>query len=322
MIKAPRCPSNWYIAMPSSKLARGGITEWSVAGRSLIIYRGNKDGRVRAFAGHCAHLGSHLKYAAVVGDGFRCAMHHRLFDGDGKCVHRRDGTLIHQQRSYPVREKFGAIFVYLGEGEPPELPEPELASHESPVTRVTHFYDTELGWPGLVANAVDLEHLGAVHKRAAKTLPLLERPAPHMARLSYESQVIGIGLIDRATRWISGNRIELTMTTLGGTMVMVETKMKNRHAFLILSLVPQPGRTVIHAITGAGSGFPGGALKVRISNLLYRLFLKRDIVILDQMRMHRPIPEANEEDRILNQYFDYLEELSPACPEFERNAAT
>ena len=60
--------------------------------------------------------------------GLRCAFHGWLFDVDGKCLETPaepdDSNLCAniRQKSYPVVEKSGILFAYLGPGEPPAFP--------------------------------------------------------------------------------------------------------------------------------------------------------------------------------------------------------
>jgi nitrite reductase/ring-hydroxylating ferredoxin subunit len=92
-------------------------------GEDLILFR---DGAGRAGLVHarCAHRGTTLYYGKVETRGIRCCYHGWLFDVQGRCLEQpcevdmgakyRDKV---RQPWYPVEERYGLIFAYLG---PPE----------------------------------------------------------------------------------------------------------------------------------------------------------------------------------------------------------
>jgi len=90
-----------------------------VLGEDLILFR---DGRGRAGLVHprCAHRGASLYYGKVEDEGIRCCYHGWLWDAEGHCLEqpcepgggpRRDKF---RQPWYPVEERYGLVFAYLG----------------------------------------------------------------------------------------------------------------------------------------------------------------------------------------------------------------
>jgi hypothetical protein len=77
---------------------------------------------------HCPHRGADLAYGRVEPDGLRCSFHGWKFDGRGKCVEtpaEPEGSRLCEHIktvSYPVVEKSGILFAYLGEGAAPAFP--------------------------------------------------------------------------------------------------------------------------------------------------------------------------------------------------------
>jgi len=69
-----------------------------------------------------------LAYGRLEDGGLRCAFHGWLFDADGKCLQtpaEPDGSKLCQnirQKAYPVAERNGILFAYMGPGKPPEFP--------------------------------------------------------------------------------------------------------------------------------------------------------------------------------------------------------
>lgn len=90
-----------------------------VLGEDLILFR---DGQGRAGLVHpaCAHRGASLYYGRVEEQGIRCCYHGWLFDVQGRCLDQpcepEGGKLRHNVRQpwYPVEERYGLVFAYLG----------------------------------------------------------------------------------------------------------------------------------------------------------------------------------------------------------------
>ena len=76
----------------------------------------------------CPHRGTDLAYGRLEDGGLRCAFHGWLFDVNGQCLEtpaEPDGSNLCaniRQKAYPVVEKSGILFAYMGPGEPPAFP--------------------------------------------------------------------------------------------------------------------------------------------------------------------------------------------------------
>jgi phenylpropionate dioxygenase-like ring-hydroxylating dioxygenase large terminal subunit len=97
-------------------------------GQHYVLFR-DESGRLCLLDRDCPHRGADLAYGRLEDGGLRCAFHGWLFDATGQCretpaepVGSKLCTRI-RQGAYPVVEKSGVIFAYLGEGEPPAFPE-------------------------------------------------------------------------------------------------------------------------------------------------------------------------------------------------------
>jgi phthalate 4,5-dioxygenase oxygenase subunit len=97
-----------------------------VFGESLVLYRTARG--YGLMQRHCPHRGADLAYGRLEPDGLRCAFHGWKFDAAGRCVEtpaEPDGSRMCEQIrtvAYPVAEKSGVLFAYLGEGAPPAFP--------------------------------------------------------------------------------------------------------------------------------------------------------------------------------------------------------
>lgn len=92
-------------------------------GEELVLFR-DRAGRAGLMYPRCAHRGASLFYGKTEERGIRCCYHGWLFDVEGRCLEQpcsgqsagAHGSPV-RQPAYPVRERYGLIFAYMG---PPE----------------------------------------------------------------------------------------------------------------------------------------------------------------------------------------------------------
>src|SRR5947199_7929762 len=93
-------------------------------GENLVVFR-DEQGRYGLIERACPHRGTDLAFGRLEGGGLRCAFHGWLFDVTGRCLEtpaEPDGSRLAaniRQKAYPVVEKSGILFAYLGSDEPP-----------------------------------------------------------------------------------------------------------------------------------------------------------------------------------------------------------
>jgi phthalate 4,5-dioxygenase len=96
-------------------------------GEDLVIFR-DQDGRYGLLQRACPHRGTDLAFGRLEDGGLRCAFHGWLFDVHGQCLEtpaEPEGSVLcrnMRQTAYPVVERSGILFAYLGPGEPPCFP--------------------------------------------------------------------------------------------------------------------------------------------------------------------------------------------------------
>jgi phenylpropionate dioxygenase-like ring-hydroxylating dioxygenase large terminal subunit len=96
-------------------------------GESLVLFR-DEHGRYGLLERACPHRGTDLAFGRLEHGGLRCAFHGWLFDVTGQCLEtpaEPEGSKMCaniRQTAYPVVEKSGILFAYLGPGEPPAFP--------------------------------------------------------------------------------------------------------------------------------------------------------------------------------------------------------
>lgn len=108
-----------------------GLSSWAtdlprevrVLGEDLILFR-DKSGKAGLLYPRCAHRGTSLLYGRVEENGIRCCYHGWVFNTEGHCTEQpcepNNGAAFRgkvRQPWYPVEERYGLIFAYMG---PPE----------------------------------------------------------------------------------------------------------------------------------------------------------------------------------------------------------
>jgi len=95
-------------------------------GENLVLYKTSN--QYSLMQRHCPHRGADLAYGRLEADGLRCSFHGWKFDAAGKCMETpaepQGSRLCDHIRtvSYPVVEKSGVLFAYMGEGQAPGFP--------------------------------------------------------------------------------------------------------------------------------------------------------------------------------------------------------
>ena len=96
--------------------------EVRILGEDLIVFR-DGEGRPGLLYPRCMHRGTSLIWGHVEPDGIRCCYHGWKFDVEGQCIEQPcepNPHLCrpeHRQPWYPVRERYGLVWAYMG---PPE----------------------------------------------------------------------------------------------------------------------------------------------------------------------------------------------------------
>ena len=90
-----------------------------ILGEDLILFRDGA-GRPGLLYPHCIHRGTSLFWGHVEPDGIRCCYHGWKFDVEGNCLeqpcepNRGVNRAAHRQPWYPVQERYGLVWAYMG----------------------------------------------------------------------------------------------------------------------------------------------------------------------------------------------------------------
>lgn len=137
-------------------------------GQDMVLFRDDK-GQLGLLDRDCPHRGADLAYGRIEDGGIRCAFHGWLFNIKGECLetpaepaNSKFHTTI-QQGAYPVVERSGIIFAYLGEGEPPAFP--DMDCFVAPDSHTFAFKGLwECNWLQALEVGIDPAHASYLHR--------------------------------------------------------------------------------------------------------------------------------------------------------------
>jgi phthalate 4,5-dioxygenase oxygenase subunit len=118
---------------------------------------------------HCPHRGADLAYGRIEEDGLRCSFHGWKFGAGGKCVEtpaEPAGSRLCEHIktvAYPVVERSGILFAYLGAGEPPAFPRFDCFIAPDAYTFAFKGY-WDCNWLQALEVGIDPAHASWLHK--------------------------------------------------------------------------------------------------------------------------------------------------------------
>ena len=152
-----------------------------ILGEDLIVFR-DKRGRPGLLYPRCMHRGTTLFYGKVTEEGIACCYHGWLFDVEGRCLRQpcepEGGRNLDVARQpwYPVEERYGLVFAYLGPPEKkPVLPRYDILEDPGPDEEVRAYLgafgatgDSSLAtapysWLHMNDNVMDPFHVHVLH---------------------------------------------------------------------------------------------------------------------------------------------------------------
>lgn len=159
----------WQPAALSEELAGPRpVRPVRLMGRDMVLFR-DSSGEFGLLDRDCPHRGADLAFGRLEENGLRCLFHGWLFDRNGRCLQTPAEPTSSQlctrvvQRSYPVIERNGIIFAYLGSGEPPAFP--ALDCFIAPDSHVFAFKGyLDCNWLQALEVGLDPAHASFLHR--------------------------------------------------------------------------------------------------------------------------------------------------------------
>jgi len=159
----------WQPAALTDELAGDRpVAPVNLLGEKLVLFR-DEQGELGLIQRHCPHRGADMCFGRLEDNGLRCPFHGWHFNREGQCVEQPGepkGSEMYKQIkavSYPVIEKNGIIFAYLGPGEPPSFP--NFDCFRAPETHVFAFKGLwECNWLQALEVGIDPAHASFLHR--------------------------------------------------------------------------------------------------------------------------------------------------------------
>jgi phenylpropionate dioxygenase-like ring-hydroxylating dioxygenase large terminal subunit len=162
----PALLNDWHPVAAGARLAVGSLAPVRLLELDLVLWR-SADGRVHAWEDRCPHRGTRLSIGRIEDDHLVCAYHGWCFAASGRCsrfpalpgVTPPDKAAA---RIYAVDEKYGLIWVCVGEPRCGVPPFPEYADVNLRKV-LCGPYTVAASGPRIVENFLDMAHFPFVH---------------------------------------------------------------------------------------------------------------------------------------------------------------
>ena len=158
--------NSWYVIAWSRELGEKPVAR-KIMDESIVIFR-TADGRIGALEDRCPHRQVPLSMGKLQGNCIQCCYHGLQFDIEGICVSAPSQDIIPSKakvKSYPAVEKYGWIWVWMGEagavdaGLIPDFSKLTDSGYKAVGTTNHVLANYRL----VTDNLMDLSHVGFVH---------------------------------------------------------------------------------------------------------------------------------------------------------------
>ena len=189
--------NNWYVAALSSEVVADKPFGTRMLGCDFVLFR-DSAGQAVCLANTCCHRGAALCNGTTEGDHIACPYHGWEFNASGRCVKipalGEDAEIPKRVRidSYPTQEKYGWVWVFLGdlpESERPAIPDllPEFDDPEH-WRLIPYRAEANVNWQRFEENSLDTAHINFVHptfgtRRSPKVMVVPIQPTEHGGRV-------------------------------------------------------------------------------------------------------------------------------------------
>ena len=187
-------------------------------GENLVAFRDGQ-GRYGLIERSCPHRGTDLAFGRLERSGLRCSFHGWLFDVTGQCLEtpaEPEGSRMCaniRQRAYPVVERNGILFAYLGGGDPPAFP--HFDCFAAPHKHTFAFKgQIECNWLQSLEVGIDPAHTSFLHRFFHD-----EEPGTGYGKLFRDKSIDSDMPMTRIMREFPRPRIEVEPTEFGMRLI-------------------------------------------------------------------------------------------------------
>jgi phenylpropionate dioxygenase-like ring-hydroxylating dioxygenase large terminal subunit len=167
MIDDPVLINDWHPVAAPEQFDEKPILAVRLLGEDLVVWKSG--GVYYAWQDLCIHRGSKLSLGKVAGENLQCPYHGWTYNTEGRCVHipahpNQEPPTKAKVKTYPLREKYGLLWVCLGEpaNDIPPFPEWDAGTYAKAVCGP--FPHIRANGPRLIENFLDAAHFPFVHE--------------------------------------------------------------------------------------------------------------------------------------------------------------
>ena len=190
----------WMPIAAAAEMEDTPIKQMRLMGEDLVLYR-DKEGNHGLLDLHCAHRRADLSYGIQDENGLRCNYHGWLYDHTGACLEQPFEEVAYPDakfkerikiKAYPIEEKAGMLWAYMGPGEPPLVPDYDRF-YDKGYKQVV-YTTIPCNWFQCQENSIDPVHVEWLHGRWSRVLGVGRRgPEPQAhAKVGFDEFEHGI----------------------------------------------------------------------------------------------------------------------------------
>ncbi|KQX19441.1 aromatic ring-hydroxylating dioxygenase subunit alpha [Sphingomonas sp. Root720] len=175
--------NTWYAAGWADEIDDRSLVGRTILDRHVLLFR-QSDGTAKAIGNRCPHRFAPLHLGKHLGDAVQCGYHGLEFDGSGRCSLNphggAEGRSVAKVPAYPLVERYGALWIWLGEETPDESLIPtSMAFMTEPGRAEFHgCIVVEANYQLLNDNLMDLSHGMYLHAGSLSTIEMLKNYHP------------------------------------------------------------------------------------------------------------------------------------------------
>jgi len=170
----------WYVAGWATEIPQEGLLARRLLSQRIVFYR-KANGEPAALEDKCCHRFAPLSHGRHEGDCVRCMYHGLKFDGTGRCVEVPGQDKIGPSlkvRSYPVIERDGFVWIWMGEPEkadPEEIHDAHWQNDPKWHSYIGGYIHYASNFQLIVDNLLDFSHLAYVHGQSIGSAEFAQR---------------------------------------------------------------------------------------------------------------------------------------------------
>lgn len=195
MMNDPVLINDWHPATTVAQLEAQNVLGVRLLGEEIVLWR--TDDQILAWQDLCIHRGTRLSLGQVEVGRLACPYHGWTYDATGRCVHipaHPEQTPLEKARvkTYRAQERYGLVWVSLGEPAHDIAPFPEWANADYRKI-LCGPYPVQASGPRIIENFLDIAHFPFVHEGI-----LGDKAHPDIA--DYEAEIGPEGVVATGVR--------------------------------------------------------------------------------------------------------------------------